>query len=224
MEARSGKTYEWQVMHHLTEGDKGTVFELDSRITDSSNRYSRQIDIWLPNSGEIVECKHHARPVTVGTIDALLGTILDVDAKGGQVFSHSGFTRNALLRAEKAGIQCTTLPFEGKSEQFPEPTGNGYYTGDYVDLCFAKKRGFDSFGRINYGNGEGDESPICVGHSVDWANTQMHSFISYMMLSHHLGRPPAEWAVAGFVEEHGMIFKSGYEWRIEEFEVSLDRS
>ncbi|GAB2883174.1 hypothetical protein GCM10027074_59610 [Streptomyces deserti] len=207
-------------MHHLTSGDQGIVFELDRRIADSSDTYSRQIDIWLPNTGEIVECKHHARPVTVGAVDALLGAMLDVDAKGCRVFSHSGFTRTALLRANKAGIQCTTLPFEERWEQFPEPSGNGYYAGDYADLCFARTRGCNSFGRINYGSGEGDESPICVGHSVDWGDTQMHTFISYILLSHHLGRPPAEWAVAGFVEAHGEIFDSGYEWRIEEFEVS----
>ncbi|ARF58051.1 restriction endonuclease [Streptomyces gilvosporeus] len=220
MTTGSGKNYERQVMRHLTERDKGVVFELDIKIPDTTGSYARQVDIWLPRTREIVECKHHSRRVGVGVIDALVGAMDDTGAAGGQVFGHKGFTRTALARASKAGIECTELPYEERFEIYPEPNGDGYYLGDYIDLCMASTRECDSFGRINYGDGQGNETPVCVGHSVDWGNIQMHGFIAYVILSHCLARPPADWAISTFVEEYGKRFESGYEWHIEESEVS----
>ncbi|MFE4628197.1 restriction endonuclease [Streptomyces mirabilis] len=220
MTAHTGKNYERQVMRHLTEQDKDVVFELDIRIPALGTGDMRQIDVWLPRSREIIECKHHARPVDVGVIDSLLGKIDDVGASSGQVFSHSGFTRAARARAAKSGIGCETLAFEDSCDVYPERSGNGYYFGDYVDLCLASTRDCDSYGRINYADGDGNEWPVCVGHSVDWHNRQMHSFISYVLMTHYLGQPPAEEAITFFLEEYGKRFEEGLEWHIDESEVS----
>ena len=47
----------------------------------------------------------------------------------------------------------------------------------------------------------------------------MHGFIAYVLLTHKLGKPPAEWAIAAFVEEHGKRFESGQDWELNEYEV-----
>ena len=199
----SGKSYERQVMRHLSETRQGVVFELDARISDTTEKYFRQIDVWLPSTREIVECKHLTRPVGIGVVDRLIGAVQDIDAASGQIFSSSGFSIHAELRAQKVGVKCTTLPFEGQFETLFPPSGGGYYTGGYIDLCMAATQDCEQFGRINYTNGENDEWPICVGLSVDWDNAQAHAFVAYIVLAHLLGRPPSDAAIDGFVGEYG---------------------
>ncbi|MEU8045671.1 restriction endonuclease [Micromonospora echinofusca] len=207
-------------MRYLTEEDQHVTFELDARISDRSQRYRRQVDIWLPKSREIVECKNHTRLVGVGAVDALVGAIDDTDAHGGRIFSNSGFTSIARARAEKAGISCIELPYADQVEFFHTSKGGGTYYGDYLDLCWASTKGCDSVGRINYCDEEGVDLPIVVGSSVDWGNVQMRGFIAYILLAHQLGKPPAEWTIDNFVYEHGSMFESGFEWTIDEGKVS----
>lgn len=207
-------------MRYLSESDKYVAFELDTKIRDTSGGYSRQIDVWLPRTREIVECKHLTRPVVVGVVDSLIGVVQDINAAGGHIFSSSGFSRQAELRAQKAGIKCTTLPFENRLETLIVPSGNGHYVGDYIDLCMGRARDCDLWGRINYADADGDQSPICVGLSIDWGNAKMIGFAAYILLSHFLGRPPSDSAIDGFVSEYEDRFDAGQEWIISEQEVS----
>jgi hypothetical protein len=221
VDTSSGKSYERQVMRYLAERDQNIAFELDATIKDTSGVYFRQIDVWLPKTREVIECKHHSRPVTIGVIDTLIGTINDIGANGGRVFSHKGFTSNALARASKAGIECITLRFKEQYDILVEPTGGGYYSGDYVALCLCMNStsGCDGYGRISYCDEDGDEGPICVGYSVDWGNSKLHGFVAYVILSHYLGKPPTDGAVNGFVAEYGSRFVAGQDWEIGEDEV-----
>jgi hypothetical protein len=66
IEKSSGKSYEREVMRYLTYYDPRVCFDLDVRLPDSTNRHFRQVDVWLPRTREVIECKHHARPVDVG--------------------------------------------------------------------------------------------------------------------------------------------------------------
>jgi restriction endonuclease len=216
----SGKSYERQVMQHLSETHKGIEFELDIKLSDTTNSYTRQIDVWLPKTREIIECKHLARPVGVGVVDSLIGAVQDIEAAGGHIFSSSGFSRQAQLRAAKAGIKCTTLPFESRVKTYFPPSGGGYYTGDYADLCMAATQDCDHFGRINYTDGEGDQWPICVGFSIDWGNFKMRNFVAHILLAHLLGRPPSDSTIDDFVHEYGGRFEAGKEWIITEREAS----
>ncbi|MEU8465770.1 restriction endonuclease [Streptomyces sp. NPDC029003] len=219
MTKETGKNYERQVMRYLTEQDRRTFFELDIKIPDTTGSRNRQIDVWLRNTREIVECKHQAAPIGVGVIDALFGAMDDVGATGGRVYSHSGFSAGACARASKVGIECIEFPFEKNVDVYPEPEGGGYYAGRYMDLCHAATVDCDTFGSVQYGDDQGHETPICVGNSVDWHNRQMHSFIAYVILSHQLGRIPEEWAISGFIDEYGERLESGQEWSIEENEA-----
>lgn len=220
MDRVNGKNYERRVMRYLAERDKQIVFDLDVAVEDSSGRYTRQVDVWLPRTREIVECKNRSRPVSIPVIDSLVGAVSDLGAEGGRVFSSAGFTEVALMRAAKASIECVTLPAaESVDEYLPTRTGEGCYTGDYVDLCHSATDGCDMFGRVNYVDDD-HLTPICVGRSVDWHNPKMHGFIAYVMLHHQLGRSPSDHAVKSFVGEFGERFTEGAEWVIDEREVS----
>ncbi|MFD5625588.1 restriction endonuclease [Streptomyces sp. NPDC127072] len=220
MTESSGKSYERQVMRHLTERDKTHFFELDVRVPARGTGHLRQIDVWLPSSREIIECKHHGRPADVNVVDSLIGKMDDVGALGGRIFSHSGFSRNATARADKFGIAWEALPFEESTDTYPERSGAGHYAGDYVDLCLASTTDCDTFGRVSYDDGDGGDAPLCVGHSVDWHNRTMHGFIAHVIMSHYLGKPPAEESVAFFLDAFAPRFEAGYEWHIDEAEVS----
>jgi hypothetical protein len=135
MAIQSGKSCEIQVMGHLVEERRHIAFALHARIPDTTGQYDRQIDVWLPDTREIVECKHYAERVGFEIVDRLVGTTQDVGAAAAHIFSSSGFTRQAHLRAEKAGITCATLPFATEFETLCPPRGGGYCSGQYIELC-----------------------------------------------------------------------------------------
>src|SRR4051812_36063598 len=68
----TGKPYEREVMRYLTNKLAHIEFDLDVKVPETDGRYDRQIDIWLPNTREIVECKHHEVEVGIGIVDALV--------------------------------------------------------------------------------------------------------------------------------------------------------
>ena len=219
---RSGKNYELQIMRHLVEQRQRIIFELDARVPDTTGQYERQIDVWLPDTREIIECKHHTPRVGIEAVDKLVGTTKDVNAAVGHIFSSSGFTPQALIRAQKDGITCTTLPFATKFETFFPPTGGGYYVGEYIELCLCYTPPIptgNTWGRISYFDKDDCDWPLCAAVSIDWGSIKAHRFIAYLLLVHMLGRPPSDAAIDDFVYEYGDRFEIGQEWVIREREV-----
>jgi hypothetical protein len=220
---RSGKSYEFQVMRHLVEERQHISFELDANIPDTTGQYERQIDIWLPSTREIVECKYRQKsPVGIGVIDSLVGASQDVDAAAASIYSSSGFSRRAVIRAQKAGIACTTLGLATTFETRFPPAGGGYYSGEYFELCPCAgmhSQTDNLWGRINYLDAEGGADLICTALSIEWGNVKAHRFIAYLLLVHVLSRPPADAEINSFVESYGERFEAGQEWVISEYEV-----
>jgi hypothetical protein len=209
-------------MRHLVEERQRIIFELDARVPDTTGQYERQIDVWLPDTREIIECKHHTPRVGIEAVDKLVGTTKDVNAAVGHIFSSSGFTPQALKRAQKAGITCSTLPFAAKFETFFPPTGGGYYVGEYIELCLCYTPPIptgNTWGRISYFDKDDCDWPLCAAISIDWGNIKAHRFIAYLLLVHMLGRPPSDAAINDFVYEYGDRFEIGQEWVIREHEV-----
>jgi hypothetical protein len=173
MAIRSGKNYERQVMRHLIYQRPHIAFELNAKVLDTTGQYERQIDVWLPDTREIVECKHHARPVDIGVVDRLAGTIQDVNAVGGHIFSSSGFTERAKRRAQKTGINCAPLSYATEFETFLQPSGNGYYLGEYFELCLCATIPYpagNDWARVSYlSEDEEDSEILSAALSVDAA-------------------------------------------------------
>jgi hypothetical protein len=80
----------------------------DERVPGRLSDTPRQIDVWA--HGRVagvevivaVECKRHGRPMAVGHVDQFIGKILDIGADRGVLYSHSGFTNSAVMRAMNA--------------------------------------------------------------------------------------------------------------------------
>lgn len=56
----------------------------------------------------LVECKDHARPIGIGIVDAFESKIRDLKPERAIVFSNSGFTRDALKKANRVGIEMAS--------------------------------------------------------------------------------------------------------------------
>jgi hypothetical protein len=56
----------------------------------------------------LVECKDHARPIGIGFVDALESKIRDLKPDRAILFSNSGFTRDALKKAKRVGIEMAS--------------------------------------------------------------------------------------------------------------------
>lgn len=66
----------------------------------------------------VVECKRYASKVGVELIDGFIGKLSDVGADKGVIVSKSGFTRDALQRAEHGGvIACVLRPAKDEDWQ-----------------------------------------------------------------------------------------------------------
>lgn len=220
--SRTGKSYEFQVMRHLVQQRQAVAFELDARVADTTAQYKRKIDVWLPVTREIVECKHYSeRPVGIEIVDRLVGTTQDVNAALGHIFSSSGFTKDARMRATKVGINCEELKFANKFEDPLPPTGAGYYQGDYVELCYcsAPSGAGDLWGRISYVGANDESWYLAAAISIDWGDVKAVRFVAYLILAHMLSCPPSDSAIEEFVYSYGSRFEAGQEWVIGEHEV-----
>jgi Restriction endonuclease len=223
MAIRTGKSYERQVMRHLTQERPHIAFELNAKVLDTTGQYERQIDVWLPDTREIVECKHYTRPVDIGVVDRLVGTVQDVDAAVGHIFSSNGFTDQAAKRARKAGITCTPLSFATKFETYLRPSGNGYYFGEYFELCLCSTTPLpagNTWTRISYfSKDDNDFDTLSTGLSIDWGDVNACRFITYLLLAHMLRRPPSDSAIDEFMDSYGNQFELGQEWVISEDKI-----
>lgn len=102
------RRYEQTVQKMLAALDPEAQVLHDARIEGRLSLASRQIDVWVRGSvigmpiTVAVECKRHRRTVDVGTVDELIGKLLDVGADRGLLYSFSGFTNAAVSRAANA--------------------------------------------------------------------------------------------------------------------------
>ena len=69
-----------------------SLFELGASVPDTTRQYERQIDVWLPDTREIVECKHYTSREGIEVVDSLVGVSQDVNATAAHIYSSSGFT------------------------------------------------------------------------------------------------------------------------------------
>ena len=94
----------------------------DAKVTHDAKTFDvdigsrRQRDVWIEAlvGGHfpvkiLVSCKRYARKVTVQQMDAFLGELGSSGANMGVIYSASGFTKNALVKAKARGISACVL-------------------------------------------------------------------------------------------------------------------
>lgn len=95
-----------QRIHELIEGSDSEVTWND-KIPDPDNpEQSRQIDVSIRKGGQLtlVECRIHKAKQDVKWIEELIGRRVSLDANAVIAVSASGFSKGAILKAEKYGV------------------------------------------------------------------------------------------------------------------------
>jgi hypothetical protein len=89
--------------------DPAAVVTWDERVEGRSGR-KRQLDVVVRGRVGIapimlvVECKEYSKPVGIELVEAFFGKLADVGADRGVMVARTGFTKDALSRAEEARI------------------------------------------------------------------------------------------------------------------------
>lgn len=103
-----------------------TQVDHDVQIHDLDTGRPRQRDVWfeLKVGGHflvkfLVSCKRHTRKMNISHVDAFWGELRSSGAQKGVIYSYSGFTGQALEKAEKLGISCCCL-YTGRPADMPE--------------------------------------------------------------------------------------------------------
>lgn len=95
-----------QIIHELIEGT-GAKVEWNDRIPDPDNpEQARQIDVTIKKNGKLtlVECRIHKSKQNVKWIEELIGRRTSLRADAVIAVSASGYTKGAILKAEKYGV------------------------------------------------------------------------------------------------------------------------
>jgi Restriction endonuclease len=100
------------IRHHV---GSAAIVEHDAHIDGRTGR-DRQVDIavrgpifGLDDGLLVVDCKHHARPVSVAIVDAFLGLVDDVSADLGMLVTTAGLTKTAQARAKAGRLRVRVL-------------------------------------------------------------------------------------------------------------------
>lgn len=112
------RSNEFQHLITLIEGaiaSQGAKVIPSAEITEPSSGAKREVDILIENNvGShliriAIECRNHSRPADVSWIDSLKGKYRDLSIDKVIAVSKSGFTKQALKKAESLNIDALTL-------------------------------------------------------------------------------------------------------------------
>ena len=99
------------------------------KVPDADTKTMRQCDVWINAKlgGHfplhiLVSCKDHTRKLHVGDIGTFRDEIRSTGASTGIIYSKSGFTRQALEKAQASGIVCCRL-YQNQPAEMPVLTG-----------------------------------------------------------------------------------------------------
>jgi Restriction endonuclease len=102
------REFERSVGGWLTGLDPEAVVRRNEFVIGLLSWVPRQIDVFVAGKVAgipvtvVVECKRHTRPVGIGIVDQFVGKLLDVGADKGSLYSHSGYTAEAITRARNS--------------------------------------------------------------------------------------------------------------------------
>ncbi|MCM3921091.1 restriction endonuclease [Frankia sp. AiPs1] len=104
--------YEHSIASLIKSLDSTAEVSHNQKIHGHLSKSLRQVDVWAQGTvagiqiSIAVECKRHQRKIDTGIVDQFVGKLLDLKADRGIIYSHSGFTDNAVTRAV-----CASSPF-----------------------------------------------------------------------------------------------------------------
>lgn len=110
--AKAGDEYRELVGKVMAVLDPGSAVKTEQWITGPDGERDMDVEVRGTLNGApqfvLVECKDHARPIGIGFVDAFESKVRDLRANRAIMFSNSGFTRDALKKAERVGIEMAS--------------------------------------------------------------------------------------------------------------------
>ncbi len=110
--AKAGDEYRELVGTVMVALDPGSAVKTEQWITGPDGERDMDVEVRGTLNGVphfiLVECKDHARPIGIGFIDAFESKIRDLKPDRAIMFSDSGFTRDALKKANRVGIEMAS--------------------------------------------------------------------------------------------------------------------
>lgn len=123
--ALKGKQFEKAVYDFLKAISPDSQIFFDYKVPDKDTGVLRQVDAWIKTNygGHIplsilISCKDYKRKLNISHIETFISEIQSTCANTGIIYSSSGFSNNALKKAEVHGINCCQL-FTGKPTPLP---------------------------------------------------------------------------------------------------------
>lgn len=120
------KQFENAVAAFLQALDPSAKVSHDELVADVDTRLPRQRDVWIETSfgGHfpiklLVSCKRKKTKISQQDMDAFIGELRSSGAHKGVLYSHGGFSKPALVKAERVGISCCVL-YENRPPEIPE--------------------------------------------------------------------------------------------------------
>jgi hypothetical protein len=110
--AKAGDEYREMVGTVMAALDVGSAVKTEQWITGPDGERDMDVEVRGTLNGAphfiLVECKDHARPIGIGFVDAFESKIRDLKSDRAIMFSNSGFTQDALKKANRVGIEMAS--------------------------------------------------------------------------------------------------------------------
>lgn len=124
--AKAGRQFEKDVWNFVSALAPNSEVLFDQKVKDKDTGQLRQVDAWINTKlgGHIpisilVSCKDHSRKVTITQIETFASERESTCASMGIIYSSSGFSKNALSKADSYSIVCCQL-FKGTPSPLPQ--------------------------------------------------------------------------------------------------------
>jgi Restriction endonuclease len=109
---KAGDAYRELVGTIMTALDRGSTVKTEQWITGPDGERDMDVEVRGTLNGfthfVLVECKDHARPIGIGYVDGFESKIRDLKPERAIMFSNSGFTRDALKKGNRVGIEMAS--------------------------------------------------------------------------------------------------------------------
>jgi len=110
--AKAGDSYRELVGTVAAALDPGSTVKTEQWIEGPDGERDMDVEMLGTLNGQphfvLIECKDHAKPIGIGYVDAFESKIRDLKPDRAIMFSNSGFTRDALRKAKRVGIEMAS--------------------------------------------------------------------------------------------------------------------
>ena len=124
--SKAGRPFEKCVLAFVKAVAPDATVLFDHRVRDPDTQRMRQVDAWVEALlwnhiplHILISCKDHRRPLDVGCIEQFSAEVKTTRANCGIMYSSSGFTKNALKKAEALAVHCCRL-FRNEAADMPQ--------------------------------------------------------------------------------------------------------